>query len=385
MSKTLKRFLVILIVLVGTIAVIPKLEQASVNMKDSDYIYGCNPNRVGDFTESVVKKTLGQLKNGEPIFVVDPWIVNNYNVLCIQERQHLTDGQWKITQKVEINSNSGNWAQGLAYLLDKASIGVDSSNNQYAWKEDNVQKAIWSYLAKTKRDAMQFFSGISMDSNLDHSNDNSSVKDLVDEAMSYYSGQKFGAFKATFYIMRYIDGSEDDCQALIIIEKTEPDTPKFQFDINKVDDQGKSVSGAKFDVTITGIKNVTVDGTNYSSYSRNITVNGTQSFTSIEPDPNADCITVTVKETEAPSKLYEIDENTYIKKFRYYEGQWQSYENDTWTKCNSSFTLRVKNDHKLEGPKPKIETLTPKIDGYAWLDEQQGDKVAQIGDGIYRK
>lgn len=193
MSKILKRFLLILIILIGAMLAIPKLEQAIVNASDSTVIYGVDTSRVNAWT-APTSKTLGELKKGEELYGVEDWILNNRNVFCIQRQQQIKGrGYWKITRSITIDSNSNKWAKGLAYILNEATIGMSDVYQDY--ENDDVQIAVWNYLCKTGgyKEAREFFGGINITNNgdeKDYNNVNDNVKILVETAMNICTGKK---------------------------------------------------------------------------------------------------------------------------------------------------------------------------------------------------
>lgn len=193
MTKILKRFLIVLIVLIGTILAMPKEEQATVNATDSTIIYGIDTPRKHDYTGAY--KTLGELKNGATLYGVEDWILHNKNVFCIQKNQDIPEnGEWKITKKeLKIDSSSSNWLKGLAYILNEATTGMSDTYHDY--KNDEIQLAVWSYLERISSDptileeANDFFGDVDISGNEDFSYSNSIVANLVKDAINICRGE----------------------------------------------------------------------------------------------------------------------------------------------------------------------------------------------------
>lgn len=380
MSKLLKRVLVILIILMGIILFIPKLEKA-VTVNDSRIIYGTFRYDKFGFPYERPISDLNDWKNFE--LEVHSAIMFQKFIFCLEEEQHLPSAvsddkrndaetfkcNWKVTIKndrvyqqkyngteTELTGANANFTKGLAYIvsnmddlsapelprptdpedpffkseeyLKNTSYIEDAMESGYEIERVRVkflQREIWSYIHQVGiSDRAAWFGTELINNNLDyHSELSSSQREIVNDAIAIAKGESNIKIKeAEFYVLQ---DSKNAWQTLIIVRKA---TPEMGFNFNFTKKSGKNNStlkGATVDIKVSGTKKQ--DGI----YRSDVYNTGSFSISNMElANPNGS-IEITIKETAAPTG-YKLDTTEFYFNIKY------NYSTKKWYIANSKNT-----------------------------------------------
>lgn len=348
MSKTLRKSLVILIVLVLAILSIPKSESAvskSMSIGNDTVIYGEWPG--GEYSS-----TIGSLVGQGTGFTMQArsFVLLNKFVFCMEEKQHMPNSfdtfycNWKITiedgrvyqqkrggSKTELTGDAANFTKGLMYILSDTQTGFMNKHDDGAyWLDDYktkpLQREIWTYLSQASSSIRSSKTGNWYDISFDANETHSGVD--VSEAIDIANGNKDCNIKnGEIYLLQ----TDNNYQKLMIPKTIEiDDTSKLKFKFTKQDSKGNTLTGATVNITISGTKEH--DGT------KNVSSTGYIELTDMELKEEDGTIEITIQETAAPSG-YLVDSTKYYFNIKYNSSEKNWYIDSSNTKTNGTNQL----------------------------------------------
>ena len=348
MSKTLKKSLVILIVLVLAILSIPKSERAvskTMSIGNDVVIYGEWPG--GEYSS-----TIGSLVEQGTGFTMQArsFALLNKFVFCMEEKQHMPNSfetfycSWKITiedgrvyqqkrggSKTELTGDAANFTKGLMYILSDTQEGfMDKHDDGTYWLDDYktkpLQREIWTYLSQASGSIRSSKTGNWYDINFDTNEIHSEVD--VSEALDIANGNRdCNINNGEIYLLQ----TNNDYQKLMIPKIIDiDDVSKLNFRFTKQDNKGNTLSGAKVNITISGTKEH--DGT------KDVESTGYIEIRDMELKEEDGTIEITIQETAAPEG-YKLDSTKYYFNIKYNTKEKKWYIDSSNTKTNGSNQL----------------------------------------------
>ena len=345
MSKTLKRILLILITLIISFLLIPKTDKANfILQKDTfrDGRYWCIQ------------------MNQDYLFGSEYKIKRSYN---LHGTYYTIDNDTtKRTEGMDILND-------IAYITTQGrSDRIPEDDGSYTPYSFSSQFALWFYLKQgnTFTDAWNYTpfdasanTGINEENGILHATRPNGVK-YNDQGIGY--GIYLNALNNNKKYIGTIEIYECSGWQKIMIAKDIQEEPSFDLKLNKIDSETKKpISGAKFDVTMTGIKSVNgtaVKGNEVKFTNQTI---GEIIYKNIKPTTDSESVVITVKETEPPVG-YNLNTKEYKMEFKYNSstGKWEylngniGEKGEDWVTTSGDnsfmgeFTFNVKNELKKE-------------------------------------